>query len=165
MKRVGSRHRNAITSRVLSIDACYMILGYSNLAVNLFIAGISLGPEKALMPEVVPMDIATAKSFLAQHHYGVLATRRQDGSPQLSPIPPRGARTAARESTESPSRELPVASAETRAPRFAATVIYVGKHNSEGAFCLVTNRPSPKGPMQDLLKCFGTNSKGAKGEI
>src|SRR5207247_9877163 len=88
MKRVGSRHRNAITSRVLSIDACYMILGYSNLAVNLFIAGISLGPEKALMPEFVPMDIATAKSFLAQHHYGVLATRRKDGNPQMSPITP-----------------------------------------------------------------------------
>jgi len=65
-----------------------MILGYSNLAVNLFIAGISLGPEKALMPEFVPMDIATAKSFLAQHHYGVLATRRKDGSPQMSPITP-----------------------------------------------------------------------------
>lgn len=73
---------------MLSIDACYMILGYSNLAVNLFIAGISLGPEKALMPEFVPIDIATAKSFLAQHHYGVLATRRKDGNPQMSPITP-----------------------------------------------------------------------------
>ena len=34
------------------------------------------------------MEIAAAKKFLAQHHCGVLATRRRDGSPQMSPITP-----------------------------------------------------------------------------
>jgi len=33
-----------------------------------------------------PMDMATAKMFLAKHHHGVLATRRKDGSLQMSPV-------------------------------------------------------------------------------
>jgi PPOX class probable F420-dependent enzyme len=33
-----------------------------------------------------PMDIDTAREFLRTHHRAVLATRRGDGSPQLSPV-------------------------------------------------------------------------------
>jgi PPOX class probable F420-dependent enzyme len=33
-----------------------------------------------------PMDISTAKEFLARHHWGVLTTRRKDGSLQMSPV-------------------------------------------------------------------------------
>jgi PPOX class probable F420-dependent enzyme len=34
------------------------------------------------------MDIAAALKFLSQHHRGVLATRRQSGGIQLSPVSP-----------------------------------------------------------------------------
>jgi len=32
------------------------------------------------------MDIDTARSYIRDHHHAVLATRRRDGSPQLSPV-------------------------------------------------------------------------------
>lgn len=38
------------------------------------------------MAEFTPIDISTAQEFLAQHHCGVLATRRKDGGLQMSPI-------------------------------------------------------------------------------
>jgi putative transcriptional regulator len=50
-------------------------------------------------------------------------------------------------------------------PRFVETVIYITRHNAEGAFGLVINRPLAKGSMEDLLKGFGADPKGAKGEI
>ncbi|HTN71728.1 MAG TPA: PPOX class F420-dependent oxidoreductase [Methylomirabilota bacterium] len=40
------------------------------------------------MAEFVPMSIAKAKEFLTSHHWGVLATRKKDGSAQMSPITP-----------------------------------------------------------------------------
>jgi putative transcriptional regulator len=61
--------------------------------------------------------------------------------------------------------QLLVATADMRDPRFVETVIYIAKHTSEGAFGLVINRPLAKGPIGDLLKGFGANSKGARGEI
>ena len=38
------------------------------------------------MVEFAPMDIPTAKDFLARHHWGVLTTRTKEGSFQMSPI-------------------------------------------------------------------------------
>jgi PPOX class probable F420-dependent enzyme len=32
------------------------------------------------------MDLDQARAFLREHHYGVLATTRRDGRPQLSPV-------------------------------------------------------------------------------
>jgi len=61
--------------------------------------------------------------------------------------------------------QLLVATPEMRDPRFVETVIYIVKHSSEGAFGLVINRPLAKGPVEDLLKGFGMDSSGAKGEI
>lgn len=40
------------------------------------------------MAELVPPTIESAKEFLRQYHWGVLATRRKDGSLQMSPITP-----------------------------------------------------------------------------
>jgi PPOX class probable F420-dependent enzyme len=40
------------------------------------------------MAELIPPTIESAKEFLTQHHWGVLATRRKDGSLQMSPITP-----------------------------------------------------------------------------
>jgi len=38
------------------------------------------------MAEFAPIDIATAREFLVKNHWGVLTTRRKDGSLQMSPI-------------------------------------------------------------------------------
>lgn len=40
------------------------------------------------MAELVPATIESAREFLIQYHWGVLATRRKDGSLQMSPITP-----------------------------------------------------------------------------
>ena len=38
------------------------------------------------MAEFAPIDNDHAKAFLARHHWGVLATRRRNGSLQMSPV-------------------------------------------------------------------------------
>ena len=58
-----------------------------------------------------------------------------------------------------------VASEEMNDPRFAETVIYMVKHNSEGTLGLIINRPLAEGPIDDLLKGFGAAAKGSKREI
>jgi putative transcriptional regulator len=66
---------------------------------------------------------------------------------------------------ETSAGQLLVATPEMGDPRFAEAVIYMVKHNTEGAMGLVINRPMAKGPMRDLLKGFGIESDEAKGEI
>jgi len=61
--------------------------------------------------------------------------------------------------------KLLVATPEMGDPRFSETVIYVVKHNVEGAFGLVINRPVAKGPIRDLLQGFGVENKNVKGEV
>ena len=61
--------------------------------------------------------------------------------------------------------ELLIATPETKDPRFAEAVIYLVKHDEEGAFGLVVNRPLAKGSYGDLLKGFGSDIKDAKGEV
>lgn len=74
-------------------------------------------------------------------------------------------RMAAAEQELYVSGELLVATGEMKDPRFVETVIYMVKHNADGAFGLVINRPLAKGPFEDLLKGFGIESEGAKGEV
>ena len=73
--------------------------------------------------------------------------------------------THAAEQSDYLTGQLLVATPEMRDPRFVETVIYIVKHGAEGAFGLVINRPLAKGPVEDLLKGFGIDSSGAKGEI
>jgi putative transcriptional regulator len=61
--------------------------------------------------------------------------------------------------------QLLVANPEMADPRFAEAVIYMVKHNSEGAFGLVINRPLARGPIKDLLRGFGIEDSEARGEI
>jgi putative transcriptional regulator len=61
--------------------------------------------------------------------------------------------------------QLLVATPEMKDPRFAEAVIYMVKHDADGAFGLVINRPMAKGPFEDLLKSFGTEIKDAQGEV
>jgi putative transcriptional regulator len=60
---------------------------------------------------------------------------------------------------------LLVASAEMTDPRFVETVIYLVKHDAEGAFGLVINRPLAKGSLEDLLKELGIDEEHASGDI
>jgi len=73
--------------------------------------------------------------------------------------------TNAAEQSNYTTGQLLVATPEMRDPRFAETVIYVVKHDADGALGLVINRPLAKGPIEDLLKGFGIESSDAKGEI
>ena len=61
--------------------------------------------------------------------------------------------------------QLLVASSEMKDPRFAESIIYMVKHDDDGALGLVINKPVAKGPFDELLKGFGIDGKGAKGEI
>jgi putative transcriptional regulator len=61
--------------------------------------------------------------------------------------------------------QLLVATPEMKDPRFAEAVIYMVKHDTDGAFGLVINRPMAKGPFEDLLKGFGSEIEGAQGEV
>ena len=76
-----------------------------------------------------------------------------------------GAWVQGAEATEFTAGQLLVATPEMRDPRFAEAVIYVVKHNGEGAMGLVINRPLAKGPVKDLLQSFGIENEDAKGEI
>lgn len=74
-----------------------------------------------------------------------------------------GAAAAAAE--RSLAGQLLVATSEIMDPRFAESVIYLVKHSDEGAFGLVINKPVAKGSFSEVLKGFGIDSKGAKGDI
>ena len=61
--------------------------------------------------------------------------------------------------------QILVATTRMNDPRFIQTIIYMIKHNKEGAMGLVINRPLASGPITDLLKSFGLESNNASGEI
>ncbi|TMA11861.1 MAG: YqgE/AlgH family protein [Deltaproteobacteria bacterium] len=61
--------------------------------------------------------------------------------------------------------QLLVATPEMSDPRFFQAVIYMVRHDKNGAMGLVINKPIAKGPIADLLKSLGKDSDGAKGEI
>ncbi|HYT54851.1 MAG TPA: YqgE/AlgH family protein [Verrucomicrobiae bacterium] len=73
--------------------------------------------------------------------------------------------TAAADQDRFITGQLLVATPEMKDSRFAETVIYMVKHDADGAFGLVINRPMAKGPFEDLLKGFGTEINDAKGEV
>jgi len=61
--------------------------------------------------------------------------------------------------------QLLVATEEMADPRFAKSVIYLVRHDAQGALGLVINRPLAKGPLEDLLKGFGVEANDPQGEI
>lgn len=61
--------------------------------------------------------------------------------------------------------QLLVAAEEMADPRFAESVIYMVRHDAQGALGLVVNRPLAQGPLNDLLKGFGVEAKNPKREI
>jgi putative transcriptional regulator len=61
--------------------------------------------------------------------------------------------------------QLLVATPEMKDPRFAESVIYMVKHDAEGAMGLVINKPMAKGLIDDLLKSSGNEPKGSQKNI
>jgi putative transcriptional regulator len=60
---------------------------------------------------------------------------------------------------------LLVALPNMKDPRFSESVIYIAKHDREGAFGLVINRVLTTAPIEEVLAGFGADEKGGKGEI
>ena len=61
--------------------------------------------------------------------------------------------------------QLLVATPEMKDPRFAESVIYMVKHDAEGAMGLIINKPLAKGLIDDLLKSSGGEAKGSQKNI
>jgi putative transcriptional regulator len=71
----------------------------------------------------------------------------------------------AAEQENSLTGRLLVALPNMKDPRFFESVIYIAKHDREGAFGLVINRVLTTAPIEEVLAGFGIDEKGGKGEI
>ena len=60
---------------------------------------------------------------------------------------------------------LLVATREMKDPRFVESVIYIVKHDAQGAMGLVINKPIAKGLIDDLLKSSGREANGSQETI
>ena len=69
------------------------------------------------------------------------------------------------ESAPTYAGRLLVATDSMRDPRFVETVVFVAKHDEQGAFGLVINRPVAKGPIADVLKAFNVTDIPSKKEL
>jgi len=50
-------------------------------------------------------------------------------------------------------------------PRFDHTVILIARHNNEGAFGLIINRPAAERPLSELLDALGDKGTAANGTV
>jgi putative transcriptional regulator len=73
--------------------------------------------------------------------------------------------TAATEHKQPVAGQLLVATENMKDPRFVEAVLYIVKHDAEGTLGLVINKPIARGPIDDLLKEFGSEAKGSEREI
>lgn len=78
-----------------------------------------------------------------------------------TPAPPQEDKTAA----DPPPGELLIASSQIVDPRFHHTVILLLRHNKDGAFGIVVNRPVAERPIAELLKAAGDKDSDAEGSI
>jgi putative transcriptional regulator len=58
-----------------------------------------------------------------------------------------------------------VATPSMEDPRFARTVILIARHNKEGAFGLIVNRPAAERPLSQLLEALGEKGAAASGTV
>lgn len=63
------------------------------------------------------------------------------------------------------SGQLLVASPEIRDPRFRKSVIYMVRHNAEGAHGIIINKIIGKRPIAIVMQGFGMDSQGAAGTL
>jgi putative transcriptional regulator len=58
-----------------------------------------------------------------------------------------------------------VATTELRDPRFIRSVVYMARHDTNGALGLIVNRPWGEAPLARVLDRLGLDSRGVSGEI
>jgi putative transcriptional regulator len=73
--------------------------------------------------------------------------------------------TAATEHKHPVAGQLLVATENMKDPRFVEAVLYIVKHDAEGTLGLIINKPIARGPIDDLLRGFGSEAKGSEREI
>lgn len=61
--------------------------------------------------------------------------------------------------------QLLVATEALEDPRFARTVVYLARHDGNGALGLIVNRPLGDVAMRDLLRRFGLAPRPAEGQV
>jgi len=61
--------------------------------------------------------------------------------------------------------QLLIASPEIRDPRFRKSVIYMVRHNAEGAHGIIINKIFGKRPLAKLMKGFGLDVRGVTGSL
>jgi len=61
--------------------------------------------------------------------------------------------------------QLLIASPDIGDPRFAHTVIFLVRHNREGAFGIVINRPVEERSLKSLLEAIGQDTSGVEGSV
>ncbi len=84
----------------------------------------------------------------------------------LAPAGPvRGVAPAGAQTDRNLAGQLLVATEGLHDPRFARAVVYVVRHDADGAFGLVVNRPGPEMPLAPLLRQFGLDDRGVAGGI
>lgn len=76
-----------------------------------------------------------------------------------------GAAPPEHQDTASLAGQLLIASPTIGDPRFAHTVILIVRHDKEGAFGIVINRPVGERAIGDLLEATGDNDPGAAGIV
>ncbi|HTY66692.1 MAG TPA: YqgE/AlgH family protein [Alphaproteobacteria bacterium] len=73
--------------------------------------------------------------------------------------------TAPPQAVASLTGQLLVASPDMQDPRFAHTVVLIVKHDKNGAFGIVINRPVEERPYSDLLKALGDTDTNVPGSV
>jgi putative transcriptional regulator len=61
--------------------------------------------------------------------------------------------------------QLLVATDGLRDPRFARSVVYVVRHDEQGAMGIIVNRPVQELPLAELLRAFGRDATGVTGSV
>lgn len=61
--------------------------------------------------------------------------------------------------------QLLIASPDIGDPRFAHTVIFLVRHNGDGAFGIVINRPVEERSLKSLLQAVGQDANGVEGSV
>jgi len=91
----------------------------------------------------------------------VLALGAVEPVPQDTPAHP----PAAEQSAEPPAGQLLIASAQIQDPRFFHAVILLLRHNQDGAFGIVVNRPLAEHTIESLLAAIGVDDNSVEGTI
>ncbi len=86
-------------------------------------------------------------------------------APPIAAQQPNDAPQQAPEKFVSLAGQFLVATPSMEDPRFARTVILIARHNKEGAFGLIINRPAAERPLSQLLEALGEKGAPVNGTV